>query len=237
LTSPPTFVAEYESTTAFGVTAASKTAAVTVATGDVLAIMAVTADDATDLTSPPTGGGLTYSLTQSITAVDFCQIMLWTAVSASGQSFTLTVNRTIGTDFWGFNCLRFGASNGIGASASTSVASGAPVLDLATQQDNSAIVVVAADWNAVDGAARTYRGEVNFAEMTYFRDGAAYTVYVGYHPDSGSGGNTHSVGVLSPSGQKYSIAAVEIKGLLDVNSATPDPLGQVKRRSIPMRRR
>jgi hypothetical protein len=235
MTSPPVLVAEYE--TAWNVTGASKTASPTVANGDVLVIFAVTADDATDL-STPTGGGLVYTLQQSITAVDFCQVYVWTAPSASGQSFTLTVNRTVGTDIWGFNCLRFSGTDGVGASSSTSVSSGAPTLNLTTTQDNSAIVMVSADWNAGDGGSpRSYRGDVSFTEQTYFRDAAAYTVYGGFYPDAGSGGNTHAVGILTPTTQKYAICAVEIKGLLDVTSGTPDPDFQVKRKSMPMRRR
>jgi hypothetical protein len=92
------------------------------------------------------------------------------------------------------------------------LSSGAPSLSITTTQDNSAIVVANGDWNATDGASRTWRTAGSSAtENTYFRDSTRYTAYGAYHADAGTAGGK-TVGLSAPGGQKYSIIAVEVKG-------------------------
>ena len=232
MTTPPAFVTEYES--AWNVDTTPKTASVTVATGDVLAIVASTADQLATLNTP-TGGGLTYNPAQSVAIANFCTVYIWTVDPvAGGQTYTLSVTRSGSTGTpWGFNAYRFSDSDGIGLSSKTNVTSGAPTLDL-TVEANSAIVVINSDWTAADGTVRTWRANAGaLTEQTYFRDAAQYTTYNGYHADAGAAG-TYAVGLSAPGAQKYSIAAVEIKG----TSAAPEvgiPQGVL--RKVPRARR
>lgn len=231
MATPPTLSAEYE--TNWGDTTSPETSSVTVAAGDVLAIFGVVEDSGTGLATP-TGGGLTYALQQSITIANNTAVYLWTAVSAGGQTFTLSVSETgDGTHWWGFNGLRFSGSAGVGNSAKNN-ANGAPSLSITPSAANSALVVVNGDWNAVDGASRTPRsiGTGSFTEQTYFRDASHYTVYGGFYTDSGSVA-AKTVGWSAPSGQKYAVMAVEILGSSGAPTSLP-PLRSAWARRAPL---
>ena len=136
-----------------------------------------------------------------------------------GSTFTISVGSgTGGTSWFGFNVLRFAGCEAIGASAKTNVASGAPSLGLTTIGDNSAVVAFVGDWNATDGASRTWRTINSITpssgggdEVTYFRDAIHYAAYAAYWSDVGPVG-TVTTGLSAPAGQKYSIIAVEVRG-------------------------
>lgn len=216
MATPPTFEAEYEvapSTVAAG----ARTVSVTVSTGDVLVIYGVTEADHITL-GTPTGGGLTYTLQQSVVVTDYCGVYVWTAVSASSQTYTLSITMAGGTAYWGYSALRFSGSDGVGASSKTNVLSGAPSLALTTGADNSAVVAAVGDWNASDGASRTWRTvnsitptAGNNLERTYARDASRATFYGAYWNDAATAGSK-TTGLSAPSGQKYSIIAVEVEG-------------------------
>jgi len=227
MATPPTFVAEYEvapSTVAAG----ARTVSVTVSTGDVLVIYGVTEADHITLATP-SGGGLTYTLQQSVVVTDYCGVYLWTAVSASSQTYTLSITMSGGTGYWGYSALRFSGSDGVGASTKTNVLSGAPSLAPTTGSDNSAVVAAVGDWNAVDGASRTWRTvnsitptAANNLERTYARDSSRATFYGAYWNDAGTAG-AKTTGLSAPSGQKYSIVAVEVQGTAGGTDATATP--------------
>lgn len=236
MATPPTFVAEYEA--AWSTSTHPKTASVTVGVGDLLVVVAVGEADGLTV-STPTGGGLTYTLAQSIVVSTYCSAYIWTAPSSSSQSFTLSLDTNAASLKWGFNALRFSGSDGAGASAKTNVASGAPSLSLTTGQDNSAIVAVNGDFNAGDGTSRTWRTinsitptSGNGLEVTYFRDAAAYTVYAAYWSDAGTAGSK-TTGLSAPTGQKYSIIAVEVKGTASGSGATATPAAVVGAAAVP----
>ncbi|WP_434439707.1 hypothetical protein [Lentzea sp. E54] len=226
----PTFVAEYGD--AWSDATSPKSASVTVASGDALVVIGVVSDQGATLATP-TGGGLTYTLQQSVVVSAYCAVYVWTALPASSQTFTLSVSRAAGDNTlpWGFSALRFSSAASTGASSKTNVSSGAPSLGLTTGSANSTIVAVNADWNATDGTARTWRtinsvtpSAGNSLETTYFRDASAYTVYVAYYNDAGAAG-AKTTGLSAPSGQKYAIVAVEIVGAAGGGSQTMVPTG------------
>jgi hypothetical protein len=208
----PTFVAEYGDT--WNNATSPKSASVTVANGDALVVIAITEDESRSL-GTPTGGGLTYTLQEEVNVTDYTHVYVWTALSASSQSFTLDVAHASGdnTMWYGLIVLRFSSVSSIGAAEKTNVSSGAPSLSITTTSANSSLVIASGDWNATDGTARTWRSVNGSAatETTYFRDASHYTVYTGYHSDAGSTG-AKTVGLSAPSGQKYAIAAVELVG-------------------------
>lgn len=219
MATPPPFVAKYE-VADWTTTASNKTASVTVATGDILVVCATSAD-ATGTIGNITGGGLTYTLAQSIVTGSRDATYIWTAPCPSSQTFTLSLDRTAGTQRWGFVATRFGANGGIGASSQTSTGD-PPSLGIATTQANSAIVWINGDWNAVDGAGRTYRtANVAATEVTYVQVGTSYTAYVAYHSDAGPAGS-YTVGLTAPTGQGPAIIAVEL--LAPASTAPFDPI-------------
>jgi hypothetical protein len=182
-----------------------------VQTGDIIVVIGLTQDSAR-LLSTPTGGSLTYTLQQSVIVAAYSNAYVWTATATSNATFTISVAAT-GTGLaFGTDIQIWRGSAGVGASSKTNAA-GAPSLALTTSYANSAVCVGNADWNAVDGASRTWRqvGGVSPTEAAYQFYTGSYTVYAAYHPDAGAAGSK-TVGLSAPTGQAYSTIAVEIRG-------------------------
>jgi hypothetical protein len=228
----PTFVQEAE--TVFNTSTTPKTTATITSTavGDVLVSLAC-AENGNATALAPTLSGETWVAQEEggVSGVS-CEIDARTCIIASsGSSETVSVAATgAGSDWWGANVLQFTGSDGVGAAESAFAGSGAPSLAITTTQDNSAIAVVVADFNAVDGASRTWRAvngttptAANGFERTYFRDASHYTLYIAYYPDAGTAG-AKTVGLTAPTGQTYSIAAIEVKGTAAGGAPTPKKL-------------
>lgn len=182
-----------------------------------LAILAASADSPQTISSP-TGGSLTYTLQNSNVISSNCNTYIWTAIPTTQQTFSLGLTGSSNGNMWSANVLTWSGSDGVGASTKNNGTDG-PTLNITTTADNSAIAVIVADWNAVDGATRTWRTvngiaptAANGHEKTYFRDASNYTVFGAVYPDAGAAG-VKTVGLSAPStGVKYTIIAVEIKG-------------------------
>ncbi len=224
----PTFVADYQSV--FSSATTPKTATPTTAAGDRLVVFGATEDAFASTLATPTGNSLTYTLAQSITTNTFAGNYQWTATDAAGGTgWTLSVARNAGSGYFGIGALRFSGSNGFGASSSTT-GTGTASLGLTTTQANSAIVVVIGDWNAADGTSRTWltvNGTAptagNGYERLYFRDSSRYTVYAAYYPDAGAAG-AKTVGLSAPTGEQFSITAVEVLGTAAAAAAPRPPV-------------
>lgn len=219
----PTFVQEYEGV--WSTTGTSQSTSVTAATNDVLVIPASGADTGQTINTP-TGGGLTYTLAQSHVLSSNCTEYLWTAPVGSGSTYTLSFTSAANGNDWGFNALRFSSTDGVGASNKAN-GTGAPSIGLTTTQANSAVVVVAADWNAVDGASRTWTTvngltptAGNGQEVSYFFNSLQFTLYVAYYPDVGAAG-AKTLGLSAPTGQKFVIIAQEVKGTASGSTFLP----------------
>ena len=220
MATPPTPVAQYESV--WNTSTTPKTVSVTTAVGDRLICCAINESmGASRSLNTPTGGtGLTWTLDQSYAVTNQSMVSIWTATATTAETFTCSVTVTNGgTGFWGFEVQRWSGSDGFGASGKAQ-ASGAPSLALTTQGDDSALAVYSGDWNAIDGTTRTVRAisGAAFTETAYFRDSARYTLYGGYYDAAGPAG-AKTVGWSAPTGQAYSLVAVEIKG-----AAGPPPV-------------
>jgi hypothetical protein len=192
------------------ITSTTSTTSVTVAAGDLLVITAGTQAESSTV-STPSGGGLTYTLRSSITGVTgYSNAYLWTAAATTAQTFTLTMTRGGTTTSHGYRIYRFSGHGGLGAAAQTNIASGAPSLNITTQAANSAIVMLNADWNA-PGGTPTYR-QITGTTFGEYLDvsNANVDLYGGVYPDTGAAG-VKTIGMTAPTGQKYSIVALEIK--------------------------
>lgn len=219
---PPTFVAAYN--TGYVSNSTPQTRTPTIAPNDTLVICAITGNDTTQVNTPTDDltTHLTYSLKQTIQVTDYCFLRLWTAPVDAGQSgsFTMTLGRTATTEIWGFSVWRFSGVSAVGASnkANADVTSGGAVVSLTTQQENSCVVVFNADWNAADGSTRTWRtvnGNTptvgNGNDKLNINASLVYTVYGALYSDAGAAG-ANNYGLTVPATQKYSIAAIELKG-------------------------
>lgn len=220
MATPPTFIADTETADwVSGGTGGKTTAAYNVQVADALAAFGVTSDQGTaTITSLVNAPAETWTQNQVVSTALSAWIAVWTAIVGTTQSETskFTPSATI---FYGGNVLQFRGSGGVGASNKAGPTTGTPSVGLTTQADNSAIAVAIADWNAVDGATRTWltvNGTTptsgNGFEVTYFRDSVQYTVYIAYYPDAGLAG-AKTVGLSGPAGQKFTIVAQEIKGV------------------------
>jgi hypothetical protein len=214
----PTFIAEQE--TALNTTTPKNVgSSIAALTNDILVEVGGIEISNQTLGTPTGGTSVTRTAraTEDANSSTSAEARAWTAPITSDH--TPSFNATGGGNFIG-TAILFRGSDGVGTGTSTNngTGSGAPSLNITTLVDNSAIVVVVADWNAVDGATRTWRtvnGTTptagNGFERSYARNAAAVTYYVAYYPDVGAAG-VKTVGLSAPSTMRYVICAVEIKG-------------------------
>lgn len=223
----PTLVATYAST--YTSTNVDATASITNSTDDVLVCCAMT-EDGNNVFSTPTGGtGLTWTLRQSYAITSHTGLYLWTAQATAGNTAqTLTCARDGSTFFGGFVVARFSGSSGVGNSAKQQLSTGAPQVAVTASQANSAMVAGIGDWNAVDGATRTW-ATINSitpasgsGELTYQRNAASATYYAACWSDVGATGSKTTGLSVPNSGMAWSIVAVEILGTAGSGGAVPE---------------
>lgn len=214
----PTFIQEAE--TAWNTTTTPKTTgSFSIEASDVLVAFAITPDNLAQVSTPTnSGAALTWTLQQQVAVTSYTHTSVWTAIGDSSRSITVSFTRTGTNLVFGGNVLTFRGSDGVGASSKTNVdePTNGPTLNLTTTQANSAIVVANGDWDALDGASRTWRTNAGaLTEVSYFRNTVDYAIYGGYHANAEAIG-TYAVGLSAPTTQKYSIVAVEVKGTADL---------------------
>lgn len=208
----PTFVAEYRPTGGQSASA-SRTASVTTQVGDCLVCWAETGNQLTTFTAPTGGTSLTWTLATSKTGTTgTSNIYMWTATATTAETFTFTLTATGGTSSqWMCGVPRFTNSAGFGAAASART-TGAPTLNITSTAAGSALVVANADWVPVNGSSRVWRTNAGALTETYYELGTGsnnFAAYAGYHAKVDPSG-TYAVGLSAPTGQTYSIAAVEV---------------------------
>ena len=239
---PPTFIQEAETTWNPQSLSGTDTKSVTfsVQTGDVLVAYVACEDQSSCSGSLTVSGGFSWNQEQMVSVASYTLAGIWTTTATSSGSVTITVTRgDAGANAaFGMDVLTFRNSNGIGASSKTNVASGAPSLGLTTQADNSTVVVVNDDWTSQNGSSRTWltvNGSTptsgNGLETTYDRNASWHTVYGAYYNDAGTAGSV-TVGLSAPGSQKYSIAAVEVKGSSSASSDATHPNNVLRGDSI-----
>lgn len=220
----PTFVNYYEPASSHNTTT-PKSVTVTTAVGDRLALVAYSGDSPSTINTPTGGTSLTWTLKDSEEGfVNFANAYVWSATATTAESFACQVTNDSGSYKWHFGVFRFSGSGGFGAAAGTHVDSaGGPTVNITTTQANSAIVVANVDWDRLSGASRawlTNAGALTEESYAQTSAGGGYTGYSGYHADAGAIG-TYAVGLSAPTGQKFSIVALEVLG--SVAGAPPPP--------------
>jgi len=201
-------------TTAFISSASPKTMTVTTQPGDIVVVTGGGESEDGTLNTP-SGNGITFTLQQSVVQLNFGTAYVWTGVDATGGTdWTMSITSP-GAAFWGATALVVRNSAGVGASTSNN-ASGTATLPITTTATDSTIAVFISDWNAIDGSSRTWAtvNDItptagNLLEVAYAFDSSTYTAYSAYYPETGAPGSK-TVGITSPTSQKYSIVVLEI---------------------------
>jgi hypothetical protein len=217
----PVFVQQTES--AYNSTAVSiDSPAFDVIIGDLVVaigmLRANTAGPTATLTiSDNTGAGLTWTQQELITTPEGVpRVGIWTHVVESeiaGLVVTMTRDTAV-TQTIAVNVLTFRAGE-VGTSESAAGFFSLPQRVIATSSDDSAVMVVIVDNAAADGSSRAWlAGAGTITELTYFRTAALWAVYVGVHDNAGVTGS-YTVGLSTPSGQNYSLGALEIIDVAD----------------------
>lgn len=213
---PPTLVASYSSS--YSTNSTPKTLSITTQAGDIVVVCGG-GENQTATLSTPTGNSISFTTRQSIVVTSYATAYMWTGTdSTGGTNWTLSCGRTGGSGVWGYSCFVFRGSDGVGASSKTNVSNNTPSLGITTTQENSAIVVINADWNAQDGASRVWRTvngitptSGNGMEVAYYYGAGIWSAYAAYYTNAGTTGSK-TVGLSSPGTQTYSIIALEVKG-------------------------
>ncbi|SFK69603.1 Ig-like domain-containing protein [Methylocapsa palsarum] len=212
-TSPPVYETVWNTTTP-----SKSTSSFNVQAGDLLVATAMTEDSSVSVSI--SGGALNWIQQQVVSVPSYGWVSIWTAAVDANKTMSITFTREGGTGNYGGNIFAFRNAI-IGASSNTN-GFGSSTLNFTTTQTNSAIVVANVDWNAVSGSSRVWRTNAGaFTEKSYANVSGAYSIYGGFHQNAGASG-TYAVGLSAPDGEKYSIAAVEVKGTASaVNTAPP----------------
>jgi hypothetical protein len=226
---PPTLAATYATDYITNIVG-SKTISVTTQAGDLVVVTAAM-ENGSDAIIAPTGNSINFIQRQlSGAAIDYSPVGIWTGVdTVGGTNWTLSIGRSNSAGRFGATVYIFRNYGYVGASNATTLNGGAPTLSLTPTNSNSALVVVSADWNAVDGSSRTWNTinsitptSGNGLEKNYAYVSGNYTAYGAYYTNIGTT-DSKTIGLSAPTGQKYSIAAIEIVGTpaLDALTALP----------------
>lgn len=208
----PTFVAQYA--TAFNSNTSPKTAmsAVSINSGDVLVGVGAHENDHGAALAITENGSSSWVAAQGWQAYEYCETRGWTYVATANESLTVTFAKS--DSYFGGNIVRFSGSSGVGSSAINTGTSGSPSVAITTTQDNSAIVVIVTDWNANSGT-QTFTSNGGAGSPTgltgYVGDSNHYGVAIAYYANAGTAGSK-TVGMSAPTGQKWTIIAIEVKG-------------------------
>lgn len=191
----------------------TKTVSVTTQPGDVLVVSGGGEYEGITL-STPTGNSITFTLQDSIIVSDFATAYLWTGTDSTGGTFDISITAAT-SGLWGFSVI-VARNMTLGVATKVNSGSGTATLAVNATTANSTITVFNADWNAIDGASRTWttvNGTTptagNLLEIGYGYSSGRYTIYSAYYPDVGAVGSK-TVGLSLPTSQKYSLIAFEL---------------------------
>jgi hypothetical protein len=229
MATPPTFVADYETSVGWATATASAAARTTGSfngsLGDVLVAFNALASHRTSATFTTTSSPVeTWTKGTMSTGTLDADVMLQPSTTIltaarTGMTVTSTFTYTGTTLVSGNDVAQFTGSDGIGATATQSGNGTAAVsMSITTTFANSAVVYLFADWAATDASTRTHRTVNGFTptagngqEFTYFRDTINWAVVAAYIPDAGAAG-AKTVGLTTPSTGDWLGTAVEVRG-------------------------
>jgi hypothetical protein len=189
------------------------TPTITWGAGDVIVVVGATEDNGVTL-AVPTASGLTFTELVSTNTASNGKVYIWTATAAGSgtQAVSAAPTGTGGAHMRGIAAYVWSGSGGIGASAlMASTGTTDAVQSLTRTQANSAVIVVMADWAAINDTAVTANpsagGTVRIIAHT-----ANGTLYTASWADEGAAGTTsYGIGSYTATA-KWIGAVVEVLG-------------------------
>lgn len=156
-------------------------------------------------------GGLTWTNRRENGTANTGDVSVSTAYFAAGGTIDVTVTgnagnaRTLVYAITGHDEATYAGAHNIATATS-----GAASVSLTTTRENSLVIVVAGDYNEVNGNVRSHKKPgVDFKE-DFYGDFGESVVYFSHQHISNAGANTF--GLNSPTGQAYGIVAIEVRG-------------------------
>ncbi|MDR3402814.1 MAG: prepilin-type N-terminal cleavage/methylation domain-containing protein, partial [Chthoniobacter sp.] len=189
-----------------------------------LLIAFISSDRDTNPSTVISGGGLSWSLVVQKTSGSYGDVEIWKAIAPSPLS-NVTVSATTTGGSYGqtlLNVVAFKNASGIGATATSISATGAPASTLTTTADNAWVWGVGEDWTTT--VARTVGpNQTISAEMTNGADGGSdqWTQY--QNSTTPTAGTPVTLNDTAPTGDTSMWALVEIQPHSSAPSANTAP--------------
>ncbi len=179
--------------------------------GDLIVVRAtMDSGPTTDQVTVSDNKGLTWTQHQLISVNSYACTAIWTAPAGAQTGLVVSIGCTVTTKQFGGNVAHMRGFTGTGASAGTNGV-GAPTINVTTGTADAWLAVIVGDWNTTSrGGGATYPA-VNGAQPTVLQvaNGSNILGEVFDYADVGAAGSK-TVGEATPTGQKYSIAVVEL---------------------------
>ncbi|MEO5950699.1 MAG: hypothetical protein ABIQ04_04590 [Candidatus Saccharimonadales bacterium] len=174
---------------------------------------------ATPTIGTASGGSQSYTLRASNASSSQTPVSLFTAnISGSPGSMTIAVTFS-GTSGWhNLTVERWSGAVLAGTPAANENITGgtAPSSTLTTTGTNSILSWISADWNAVAPGAPAYRSSAVQEDFFDKSGTGSYVTYSAYQGANTPGSQTY--GLTSPSGQKPTMAAIEIQAAAPISN-------------------
>jgi hypothetical protein len=156
------------------------------------------------------GGGLTWTLVKRAHA-QYGDAEIWQATATSVlPSVTVTSTQTHPGYDQSLTVIAMEGTDGVGASASASGASGAPTLNLTTTQPSSLVFAVGSDWDSAT-APTLPAGWVRLRQWLDTKSGDTFWSQYTNVPVPSAGAQV-TVGDTAPATDRWNLAAVELTG-------------------------
>jgi hypothetical protein len=178
--------------------------------GDLIVALQASADSANAGTLTTSDGTNSYTQRTNLQNASHCSVAIATASDSAGGTRTITQTRSFSAtqNYVGGIAFQFRAHGGVGNVLAA--ADGVQTGNL-TCSDNSAILVIALDWNATTGSRSwaSINGSAPTQTAGVDGDGATWSVAVAYFADVGSAGSK-TITLSSPTFGAPTFAAIEI---------------------------
>lgn len=205
---PPTLVSSTASS--FTTSTSPKAVEITVAAGDLIVVGAMSESAAATLGI--SGGSLTWTQQQYVSASGYNDVGLWTAQATSATTFSISVSNTGTTEYFGYAATVWRNHGGVGASSKSNKVGDAET-GIATTAADSALVVFGAEYTGASLSSRAWHtSPFTFgSELFTGQQSGKYSWFIGTYADTNAT-NSGNVGLYEPSSITNSTVALEIKG-------------------------
>lgn len=191
--------------------------------GDFVAVLGMTEDDSRTLTTPGGLTNLTLSAVASTptSAGSSCKGYAWTGTATGTGTGTFQTTKADGT-LAGIVAFVYRGSDGLGATAISAALGSTPNQNLVRGSNNSAVVTILGDWNAVADTTVTWTPSGQ-TQQEAMNDPIRASMFCANWGDQGAAGTTaYGFTAASYSGTgDFTAIALEIKGTAAAGAAMP----------------